>query len=165
MAQVQKNEPLLTKVGGGVALAQPVFVESSMWRFSVADLTRFGPWLVPRLVEARRQPEQWIGAWLRGLIDSNEHLFLAQENSVGLAEIYRPGGVLDPMCVRERFVFAKTSAHVKEASAFYPRFLEWARSLGADSLYVAVQSDVSHDMIRDRTGGRLLQQVQHFLKL
>jgi hypothetical protein len=152
------------KTPGGVTLAQPPKVASNIWRFSLGDLNRFGSWLLPRLVESRKQPEQWVAGWLRGLIDSREHLFLAQANSVGLAEIWHTGGLLDPVAVRERFVLANGEVHFAEAVAFYEEFARWAKQLGSETLYILECSDVPSGMIKARIGTIFAKQ-QAYVKL
>lgn len=151
-AQLLKNEPLVMKTPGGIAVAPPPKIIPSIRRFSLADLNWCGSWLIPRLVEARKQPEQAIAGWLRSLIDSREHLFIAQQNSVALAEMWHTGGFRDPISVRERFVLANGEKHVAEAEAFYDEFARWAKQLGADALYVLECSDVSPDVVRAKLG-------------
>src|ERR1700730_17312930 len=76
-------------------------------RFDLADLSRHGAWLVPRLTAALDLPEQRLAGWLRGMIDSSDFLFLTREHSVALAEMQRANGLADKPIVRERFVLVE----------------------------------------------------------
>jgi len=177
----QKDEKMvqaaIQKVGGGVALAQTPPVFQRFVRFGLADLSRHGAWLVPRLVKSLNRfywdakegaihdkSEQQIAGWLRSLVDSREHLFLCSENAVGCAEMWRVGGIADPISVRERFVLARSDKHIAEAALFYDECVRWARSLGAEVVFVEEETDVPHDTIKDRIG-RLYTRQQTFVRL
>ena len=149
------------------ALARVGIEIPAIRRFDLADLSRHGAWLVPRLVTALELPEQRLGAWLRGMIDSNEYLFLQQEHSVALAEMQRVNGLADKPVVRERFVLAQdpdNAEHVKEASAFYDEFKRWAKSMNAEIILVEELTNVPHDMIKDKLG-RIFSRQQQFARV
>ena len=136
-------------------------------RFDLADLSRHGKWLVPRLVQALELPEARLGGWLRSLIDSREFLFLTQDHSCGCAEVQLVNGLADKPVVRERFVFVEdinNKDHVTEAAAFYDEFLKWAKSLGADTLLVEELTDVPDSMIKDKLG-RIFIREQRFARV
>ena len=136
-------------------------------RFSLGDLSSCGPWLMPRLTAALELPEQRVGAWLRSMIDSNEHLFQWQPHSVALAEVQRVNGLADKPIVRERFVFAENPddlTHVKEAAGFYDEFRRWAKSLGAEIILVEELSNVPHDLIKEKLG-RIFERAQRFARV
>ena len=150
-----------------VALERPGIERPAISRFELGDLPRHGGWLIPRLVAALELPEQRLAGWLRSLIESNEHLFLAQEHSVALAEMQRANGLADKPIVKERFVFAEdreNAVHVKEAADFYDNFRRWAKDLGAEVIVVQELSDVPADMIKEKLG-RIFQRQQQFARV
>jgi len=136
-------------------------------RFDLADLSTYGPWLLPRLVAALELPEQRVGGWLRSMIDSQEFLFLCQPHSVALAELQRANGLADKPIVRERFVMAENPddlTHVKEAAGFYDEFRRWAKNVGAEILIVEEFSNVPHDLIKEKLG-RIFTREQQFARV
>lgn len=147
------------------AALQRVGVElPAIRRFDLADLSSHGPWLMERLVTALELPEQRVGGWLRGMIDSSEFLFLYQSHSVALAEMQRANGLADKPIVRERFVLAENPddiTHVKEAAGFYDEFKRWAKGLGAEIIIVEEFSNVSHEMIKEKLGRIFTRQQQY----
>lgn len=136
-------------------------------RFDLADLSRHGAWLVPRLTAALDLPEQRLGGWLRGMIDSSDFLFLTQEHSAALAEMQRVNGLADKPIVRERFVLVEdieNKDHIKEAASFYTEFHRWAKNLGAEIILVEELSNVPHEMIKEKLG-RIYTRQQQFARL
>ena len=136
-------------------------------RFELADLPRHGGWLIPRLVAALELPEQRLAGWLRSLIESNEHLFLVQENSVALAEMQRANGLADKPLVRERFVLIEDiedEDQQKEAAAFYDEFRRWGKNLGAEIILVQELTNVPADMIKEKLG-RIFSRQQQFARV
>jgi hypothetical protein len=151
-----------------VALVQRPGIElPAIRRFELGDLSSHGGWLIPRLVTALELPEQRLAGWLRGMIDTNEHLFLRQEHSVALAELQRANGLADKPIVRERFVLAQdveNPEHIKEAADFYDEFKRWARNLGAEIIIVEELSNVPHDTIKEKLG-RIFARQQQFARV
>ena len=151
-----------------VAVAQRVGIElPAIRRFDLGDLSRHGPWLVPRLTAALELPEQRLAGWLSSMIDTNEHLFLQQDHSVALAEVQRANGLADKPIVRERFVLCEdidNAEHVKEAAAFYTEFQRWAKTLGAEIILVEELSNVPHEMIKEKLG-RIFTRQQQFARV
>jgi len=150
------------------AAAQRVGIElPAISRFDLGDLSRHGAWLIPRLTTALELPEQRLGAWLRSMIDTNEHLFLQQEHSVALAEVQRANGLGDKPIVRERFVLCEdidNPDHVKEAAGFYDEFARWAKNLGAEIILVEELSNVPHEVIKEKLG-RIFVREQKFARV
>lgn len=150
------------------AAAQRVGVElPAIRRFDLGDLSRHGAWLVPRLVAALELPEQRLGAWLRGMVDTNEHLFLTQDHSVALAEMQRANGLADKPIVRERFVLVEdieNVEHIREAAGFYDEFRRWAKNLGAEIILVEELSNVPLEMIKEKLG-RIFTRTQQFARV
>jgi len=148
-------------------LERPGIEAPAIRRFDLGDLSRHGAWLVPRLVTALELPEQRLGAWLRGMIDTNEHLFLTQEHSVALAEMQRANGLADKPIVRERFVLVEdidNKDHVAEAAGFYDEFKRWAKNLGAEIIIVEELTNVPHDTIKEKLG-RIFTRQQQFARV
>jgi len=157
-------QAVVQKVGGGVALAPEKTIETRFWRFSLADFSRHGGWMIPRLTTALDMHELHVAGWLRSLLESKEYLFLCQDHGVALAELTYSGGIANKAAVRERFVLAESEKYQREASGFYDEFARWAKTLGADMLIVEEQTDVPHDLIKERLG-RLFTRQQVFARL
>ena len=127
-----------------------------MRRFSTADLNEHGAWLLARMLKVYPHlHERTIAGYLRSMVESNEHLFLYQPNSVALVQLER-GFTLEPeSVVRERYVLARDPAnveHVKKAAQFYGHIREWARHLGVKIVVLGDMSDVPLDMIQKTLG-------------
>lgn len=134
-------------------------------RFESADLNTHGGWILERLKKALPDlHEQGIASWLSGVMYSGEHLFLYQEHSVGMAQVFRVAGLEGKPVVRERFVFAQ-EGYVDEASYFYLEFKRWAKNLGADVMVVEEMTDVPHDTIKEILGNRLFTRQEVFARL
>lgn len=136
-------------------------------RFEMGDLSRHGAWLVPRLTAALELPEHQVGAWIRSMVDSNEHLFLSQEHSVALAEVQRSNGLAGKPIVCERFVLVEdmdNKEHVSEAAEFYDEFKRWAKGLGAEIIVVEEMTNVPHDVIKEKLG-RIFARTQQFARV
>ena len=136
-------------------------------RFELADLSRHGAWLVPRLVTALEVPEQRLAGWLRSVIGSNDYLCLAQEHSVGLAEMQRANGLADKPVIKERFVLCQDidkPEYVKEAAGFYDEFKRWAKGMSAEVIIVGELTDVPIDMIKEKLG-RIHTHQQQFARV
>lgn len=122
-------------------------------RFELPDLDRHGIWIVKRLLAAYPHlNERQLAGWLRGLIYSNEFLFLFQEHSVALAHAMRPDILTPRVMVYEKFVWAQTPEYVPEAALFYARIKTWAQQQDAEQIIVEEQTDVPHEMIREHLG-------------
>lgn len=130
---------------------EPVFVR----RFDRADLSKHGPWLLPRLVEAVGITEQAAAGWLQSFILSNEHLFLFQDHAVALAQAVPGYGLKNQIVIQERFVFVENredKQQIRDAAEFYEHFHDWAKLKGAEQLIALEQSDVPQAMIEERLG-------------
>jgi hypothetical protein len=103
-------------------------------------------------------------SFLKGIIYSNEFLFLSQEHSAALAQLVRPYGLEPRKIVKEQFVFAQSEAYAAEAAEFYSEFLRWAKNQGADVIIVDEKSDVPQDLIRKKFD-RLSERKEIFVKL
>jgi hypothetical protein len=133
-------------------------------KFGMADLQKHGGWIMRRLQKVRPHlSEAQIMTWLKGIIVSNEFLFLYQEHGVALAQAMREE-TLDPsLIVRERFVFAEEGFE-SEAAGFYAHFKSWAVAQQAKILIVEEMTDVPHDLIKEEVG-RVYERKQFFARL
>ena len=125
-------------------------------RFSEADLSEHGGWIMKRLMERYPQHnERSIANFLRGLLNSNEHLFLYQDHAVALAQVVRTFTLEALPVVQERFVWAEDPnnvLHVNAAAVFYERFADWAKSMETDKIVVEEMTDVPHEKIKEKLG-------------
>ncbi len=121
-------------------------------RFMTADLSRHGPWLLPRMLKAYPElTEQAAVGWIKGFVVSNEYLFLQQDNAVALAQLM-PGYTLVPaQIIQERFVWVadpKNQEQIELASHFYNEIYQWANKLaGVQNIIVDENTDVPRAMI------------------
>src|SRR6266436_8828372 len=75
-------------------------------RFSTADLSQHGHWIMERLTQMLPGvDEHWLAGWLRGMIYDNGHLFLYQEHAVCLAQVVMLPSIKPTKVVQERFVW------------------------------------------------------------
>ena len=132
-------------------------------RFELGDLSVHGGWVMERLL--KRWPslsEINIAGFLRGVIGSNEYLFLASDGMVGLAQTLREFW-LAPKIVREHFVLARPGME-REAAVMYHEFARWAKQQGIHEIYLARTSDVPQDLIRNHVG-RIYNVTQSFARV
>jgi hypothetical protein len=133
-------------------------------RFALPDLDTHGHWLVPRLMVAYPQLSQrFIIGWIRNILYDNAYLFLFQNNGVALFQMTPVYSLTPPGVVIERFVFMK-EGHSKEGVEFYAEALRWAQSLSVKEILVEEQSDVPHELIKDKIG-RVFSREQHFVRV
>ena len=133
-------------------------------RFQLPDLDRHGGWLIERLVRAfpHRNERELVG-WLRGIVYSNEYLFLYREHAVALAVMTRLHALEAAPHLREIFVLAQTGFEV-EAAAFYDDFARWATNQGVKVLVIEELTDVPHETIRERVG-RVFEKTVKFARM
>ena len=139
-----------------MSAAEELVTNISIRRFEEPDLNTHGGWVMKRLTE--RYPhhnERFMATFLRGLIYSNEYLFLYQDHSVCLAQMVRTKTLDAQPVVQELFVWAQdpdNALHTQEAANFYDRMIDWARGMGIDTILVEEDSDVPHEKIKERLG-------------
>lgn len=125
-------------------------------RFSEADLSEHGGWIMARLMARYPQKnERALATFLRGVINSNEYLFLYQEHAVALAQQIRTFDLEAEPIVQERFVWAEdpeNALHQACAAAFYDEFLRWAASMQITKIVVEEMTDVPHEKIKEKLG-------------
>jgi len=134
-------------------------------RFSIADLSQHGAWILRRLqILFPDMPEQWIGGWMRGLIWNNEHLFLYQDHAVSLAQIVHSPGIKTTKVVQERFVWVENREDKEQlalAADFYTHMKVWAGRQGAERIVVCESSDVPKSLIEARLGRLFDTKISH----
>jgi hypothetical protein len=135
-------------------------------RFSLADLSQHGKWILPRLLQALPHlgHERNAAGWLTSKVSSNEFLFLYQPNAVALAQVTYDETLDAKPLVRERFVWAQSPEHVEAAANFYDDIAQWAKSLGASVIIVEESSDVPHEVVREKLG-RIFTRQQQFARV
>jgi hypothetical protein len=147
-------------------IVEPTY-EPPVRRFDLADLTEHR-WIVPRLLEAYpRTNERMLVGWLKGLVYSNEHLFLYLPHAVALAQVLRNVSLENTPFVQERFVWVEDKddrEQVRRAAGFYDEFNRWARQQGCEVMFVEESSDVPHEMVREKLG-RVFTQQRQFVRM
>lgn len=144
-----------------VPAKKPLPADVPFRRFSTADLSTHGAWILPRLMALLPQlGERGVAGWLAGKIYSNDYLFLYQEHAVALAQVVFDESLNAKPLVRERFVWAKAPEYAAEAAVFYDEIRAWAKRLGAEAIIVEESSDVPHDVVREKLGRIFTRQMQ-----
>ena len=137
---------------------------STVRRFALPDLSTHGAWLLPRLTQAfPHLTDRFILGWIRNLLYDNANLFLFQDHSVALFQLTSVYSLAPKPEIIERFVFCQ-EGHAKEGANFYEEVLRWAKSQGVERIRVEDQSDVPHDLIKDKIG-RIFTQEYRFARV
>lgn len=133
-------------------------------RFSEADLSMHGKWILKRLLQAYpTQTERSLIGWLRNLNFDNASLFLATDHGVALFQVTSIFTLAHKPLVIERFVFVM-EGFGSECLEFYGEAAKWAKSQAIDQIIVEELSDIPHEAIKDKLG-RLFQRQQTFARL
>lgn len=140
-------------------------------RFDTADLSQHGKWILPRFIASYPHMNEWMAAtFLRNLCSwgfRNEWLFLYSQTGVALAQVMSAHS-LDPQpVVYERFVWVENKEdkeQLKQAAEFYTEILRWAKSQSAEAIIVEENTDVPHDLIKEKLG-RIFMSQQQFARL
>ncbi len=133
-------------------------------RFQLADLNQHGGWILSRLKKVYPHlTDQVIFGWLRGLIYTNEFLFLQSDHGIALFQLDKAHTLSPRPVVREQFVLAQ-EGYQEEAGIFYEEAERWAISLGADTILVEVISDVPPAEIKKRLK-RVFERPQKYAKV
>jgi hypothetical protein len=148
-------------------VAPPPVVFAEVRRFELPDLDAHGKWFLPRfLKEFPHLNERSAIGFLRGIIYSNEFLFLFQEKGVALAQAMQSGGLDGEPIVWERFVWVENPADASQQQAaafFYGRIAKWAKGMGVTKVHVEENTDVPHDMIKAQCG-RIYETQQKYIR-
>lgn len=125
-------------------------------RFQDPDIDRHGMWLVPRLLAAYPHMNQReLLGWLRGIIASNEFLFLYQDHAVALFQALRVSPLRPDVMINEWFCFVEDKQnpeHLREAADFYSDAERWGRQQEAKTIVVETLTDVPHEQIKEKLG-------------
>lgn len=149
------------------AAAQVLTEFPTIRRFELPDMDRH-PWIVPRLVQAfPHLNERAAVGWVRDILYSNEYSFLYCEHGVACAQLISGSALAPKPIVREQFVWAENKedkAQLEAASYFYVEFLRWAKRQNADPLIVEENSDIPHELVKERLG-RIFTRQQQFARI
>ncbi len=149
--------------GPSVKTPLPIITER-IRRFSEADLSMHGQWILKRLQQAHpTDSERSLIGWLRNLNFDNASLFLATDNGVALFQVTSVFTLAHKPIIIERFVFAM-EGHAGEAAEFYTEAAKWAKSQSIKDIIVEEMSDVPHDLIKEKLG-RLSTRPQMFARV
>lgn len=136
--------------------------------FNFADMQTHGRWMMERMFKAfPHLTQREVETWLRSIQHAQGYLMLYQDNSVALAQVVPAQGLGATSVVQEIFVWCEKpddKAQQKEAAAFYDNIAEWARNMKIDTVVVEENSDVPHEMIKEKLG-RLYERKQWFARL
>jgi len=136
--------------------------------FDTADLTTHGPWLLPRMVKTfSHMNDRAAASFLQTINYHNEWLFLYQAHGVALAQVMAAHTLQGRPVVHERFVWVEDKEdkeQVKQAAEFYVEFLRWAKSLSAEAIIVEENTDVPHELIKEKLG-RIFTRQQQFARV
>lgn len=134
-------------------------------RFSTADLSEHGPWLMKRLIAKFPDvSERWIASYLSRLVFDNEHLFLYQPHAVALAQVVFTPGIKPVKVVQERFVWVedpKDKAQLENAADFYSEMKLWGKRQDAERIFACEDTDVPKPLIIARIGRLFDTTVSH----
>jgi len=137
-------------------------------RFQTADLNTHAKWMLPRLLQAfPHLTERAAAAWLTGICDNNDFLFLRLPHAVGLAQVSGVHTLAPRPLVRERFVWCEDVTdkdQLAAAASLYGEFAQWGKKMGCDVLLVEEMTDVPHDLIKAQLG-RVFSRQEQFARL
>jgi hypothetical protein len=137
-------------------------------RFNSADLSTHGAWILPRMLQTfKHLSERAAASFLQNIEFNNEYLFLYHENGVALAQVMSAHMLDGSNVIHERFVWVKDKEdknQLKHAANFYTEMMKWAKAQGAEVIIVEENTDVPHDMIKEKLG-RIFQRQQQFARV
>jgi hypothetical protein len=111
--------------------------------------------------------ERAVATFLQNIIYNNEFLILFRDDSVALAQVSMAHALTGPPIVHERFVWCKDPTDKRQqegAAEFYTHFRRWAKTMEVTTLIVEENSDVPHEMIKEKLG-RIFQRQQQFARI
>ena len=137
-------------------------------RFDTADLSQHVKWILPRMLQAfPHLNERGAMSFLQNIQYNNAYLFLYADHGVALAQIMSAHSLDAKPVVYERFVWIEDKEdkeQVKHAAGFYDEFYRWAKTQSADVIIVEENTDVPHEMIKEKLG-RIFTRQQQFARL
>lgn len=137
-------------------------------RFERPDIDKHAAWFIPRLLKSfPHLTDRSAYTWLLNIMQSNEFMFLYQDNAIALAQVVayslRPEAL-----VEEIFVWCadiKDKQQLADAAHFYSHFYEWAKRKGISTVVVEENSDVPHELVNETLGKRLFQRKLTFARV
>lgn len=136
--------------------------------FDTADLSQHGKWLLPRMMQAYpHMNDRAVASFLQSILYNNEWLLLYQPHGVALAQVMSAHALDASPIICERFVWVENKddkKQVKDAAEFYVEFQRWAKNQNIEVLIVEENTDVPHDLIKEKLG-RIFTRQQQFAKL
>ena len=137
-------------------------------RFDTADLSRHAMWIMPRVMKAfPHLSERAVAGFLQTINYNNEYLLLYAEHGVALAQVMSAHSLDATPVVYERFVWVENpedKEQVKAAAEFYTEFSRWAKSQSASVIIVEENTDVPHELIKEKLG-RIFSRAQQFARV
>lgn len=120
-------------------------------RFMTADLSETGAWMLQRLAKAfPTMTHVNMPAFLAGVTQANDNLFIRTDNAVMLARINNRFLDRAPF-VEEIFCFIRDGAR-DEAALLYQHAWQWAKSLGTIEMRAGAFSDLTDEQIASALG-------------
>ena len=137
-------------------------------RFNSADLSTHGKWILPRMLQAfKHMNERGAASFLQNIDYNNQYLMLYHEHGVALAQVMTAHSLDAKPVIYERFVWVENKDdkdQLKHAANFYTEFLRWAKAQSVEVIIVEENSDVPHDMIKEKLG-RIFARNQQFVRV
>lgn len=137
-------------------------------RFERPDIDKHAIWFIPRLLKSfPHLNERSAYTWLLNILTSNEFMFLYLDHGIALAQAVQYGLRAEAV-VEEQFVWIEDPLDKDmqmDAAFVYSHFYEWAKRKGLSILVVEENSDVPHEMVREKLDKRLFERKQIFAKV
>lgn len=137
-------------------------------RFELPDIDKHAAWFIPRLLKSYPHlTERSVRSWLLNILNSNEMLFLYMDHGIALAQAVQYGLRPEPL-VEEQFVWVenpKDAEQVADGAHFYSHFYQWAQRKDLSILVVEENSDIPHEMVREKLDKRLFERKLIFAKV
>ncbi|MFA5897719.1 MAG: hypothetical protein WC829_01270 [Hyphomicrobium sp.] len=137
-------------------------------RFDTADLSQHGAWVVPRMLQAfPHLNERGVASFLQTIIYNNEYLLLFSDDGIALAQVMSAHTLTAKPVVQERFVWVadkEDKDQIKRGAEFYVEFYRWAKTHGAEVIVVEENTDIPHELIKEKLG-RIFTRQQQFARL
>lgn len=137
-------------------------------KFDTADLSVHGQWIVPRMMQAFPHfNERAVASFLQTINYNNEYLMLFADTGVALAQVLSAHTLDAKPIIYERFVWVQDRENkdqIKHATEFYTEFYRWGKRLGVEVMIVEENSDVPHELVKEKLG-RIFTRQQQFARL
>lgn len=114
-------------------------------RFTCADLSDMGLWLVGRLGKTYKLADRQIVTLLHACMEGNEYHFVRTADAVGLARRVQP--LFSPAYAEVAFVWTRIDVN-DECQDVCHALARWAKGLGLSEMLVGDDLDMSDDDLR-----------------